>query len=171
MKSLSSFILEELNSNSITLKNLQATYIGPKTITIQVPKSYVESDIQIYLNDIWLDKLPGGKECDASDLFGSNIKNITDAEIEWEKIDTIENGSAEIEWDSSYDTSKRDDEMQVVQITNISYIIEFSQFVLESVTEETYEDKLNDIFNNTISDEYEYPFEITINTSDIIYRK
>ena len=54
-------------------------------------------------------------------------------------------------------------------IKNIKYIIVFTQFELVSVTTDTYEDKLNDVFENTVSDNYKYPFNITLNTDDLIY--
>ena len=75
----------------------------------------------------------------------------------------------DIAWDTNYDNNVKDEELQVVCIKNIKYIIVFTQFELVSVTTDTYEDKLNDIFENTISDNYKYPFSITLNTDDLIY--
>lgn len=180
MKSFSEYIKESLkesiDSNKVVLKNMQVKYSGPDNIAIQVPVSYSESDIQIYLEDIWLNQLPGGKEAECNEMFGSNIKNISDAYLEWYSIDTIEDSNTyDIEWDNSYGSSNSnnsdDTELHIVNIKNISYILEFTQFVLTGVTDETYADKLNDLFEQTVADNYKYPFELSINTANLIFRK
>lgn len=173
MKSLVYYIKEELNnSNNIILKNLQITYKGPENLAIQVPVSFTESDIQVYIEDTLMVKLPGGSEFKDNDIFGANnIKNISDAHLEYNSINNISGNNVQydIAWDSSYDTSLKDEELQVVNIKNIKYIIVFTQFELISVTTDNYKDKLADIINNTVNND-NLPFQITVNTDDLIYQ-
>lgn len=166
-------LFEDLDGdNVVVLQNLQATYKGPESLFIQVPKSYSESDIQIYLDDVLLKQMPGSQDQESTKLFGdNNIKNINDAHFEYDEMLEV-NSTAQtfdIAWDTNYDNNVKDEELQVVCIKNIKYIIVFTQFELVSVTTDTYEDKLNDIFENTLSDNYKYPFNITLNTDDLIY--
>ena len=166
-------LFEDLNGdNVIVLQNLQATYKGPESLFIQIPKTYSESDVQIYLDDVFLKQLPGGQDQEATKLFGdNNIKNINDSHFEYDEMLEVNTTTPtfDIAWDTNYDTNVKDEELQVVCIKNIKYIIVFTQFELVSVTTGTYEDKLNDIFENTLSDNYKYPFNITLNTDDLIY--
>lgn len=166
-------LFEDLNDdNSIVLQNLQATYKGPESLFIQVPKTYSESDVQIYLDDVLLKQMPGSQDQESTKLFGdNNVKNINDAHFEYDEMSEVSSSTQvfDIAWDKNYDTNIKDDELQVVYIKNIRYIIVFTQFELISVTTDTYEDKLNDIFENTLSDNYKYPFNITLNTDDLIY--
>ena len=166
-------LFEDLNGdNVIVLQNLQATYKGPESLFIQIPKTYSESDVQIYLDDVFLKQLPGGQDQEATKLFGdNNIKNINDSHFEYDEMLEVNTTTStfDIAWDTNYDTNVKDEELQVVCIKNIKYIIVFTQFELVSVTTDTYEDKLNDIFENTLSDNYKYPFNITLNTDDLIY--
>lgn len=172
-KTLIDYIKEDLDGdNVVVLKNLQATYKGPESLFVQVPKTYSESDVQIYLDDVLLKQMPGGQDQESTKLFGdNNVKNINDAHFEYDEMSEV-NSSAptfDVAWNTDYDTNIKDEELQVVYIKNIKYIIIFTQFELVSVTTDTYEDKLNDIFENTVSDNYKYPFNITLNTDDLIY--
>lgn len=172
-KTLIDYIKEDLDGdNVIVLQNLQATYKGPESLFVQVPKTYSESDVQIYLDDVLLKQMPGGQDQESTKLFGdNNIKNINDAHFEYDEMLEVNSTAPtfDIAWGTNYDNNVKDEEMHVVCIKNIKYIIVFTQFELVSVTTDTYEDKLNDIFENTVSDNYKYPFNITLNTDDLIY--
>lgn len=172
MKTLTEYIKEDLSSdNVVVLQNLQATYKGPESLFVQVPVSYSESDVQIYLDDTILKQMPGSADQESTKLFGdANTKNINDAHFEYDEMNQVEGQQVpNIAWDESYDSNVKDDEKIVVNIKNIKYILLFTQFELTSVSSENYKDKLNDLFNNTTNDNYNYPFNITINTDDLIY--
>lgn len=174
MKSLVQYIKEELNTNTVTLRNLQITYKGPENLFIQVPVSYSESDIQVYIEDTIMKKMPGGADNQSTDIFGSdNIKNISDAHFEYESINNISGSSSsyDIAWDNTYNPDLKDEELHIVCIKNIKYILIFDQFELLSVTAENYQNKLNEILNNSINNTDNLPFNITINTDDVIYQK
>ena len=83
-KTLIDYIKEDLDGdNVVVLKNLQATYKGPESLFVQVPKTYSESDVQIYLDDVLLKQMPGGQDQESTKLFGdNNVKNINDAHFE-----------------------------------------------------------------------------------------
>lgn len=177
MKSLSTYInehiSEDLNSdNIITLSNLQVTYKGPESLFVQVPTSYSESDVQIYLDDTLLKQMPGSTDQESTKLFGdNNIKNINDAHFEYDEMSEVNSTSQtfDISWDSSYDTNIKDEDLHIVFIKNIKYILLFTQFEMQGVTSENYKEKLEDIFENTINDNYKYPFNITFNVDDLVY--
>lgn len=177
MRTLRNYILEgllseELNENTVTLQNLQIPYNGPSNLYVQCPKTYNESDLQIYLEDTLLSKFPCGSDCECNDLFGDNIRNVNDVNFSWDKCDLVENSSTyDIEWVKDYDKSVEEEDLGTIYISNIKYNLTFSQFILSGVTDETYEDKLNDIVDSSTSDNYEYPFKISVNTSDLLYRK
>lgn len=172
MKSLVSYIKEELDTSNIVLKNLQIIYKGPENLTIQVPVSYSESDIQIYIEDTLMNKMPGGSEYAKNELFGdNNIKNISDVHFEYDSMDSVSGSNSvyDIGWDESYNPDLKDEELQVINIKNIKYILVFTQFELVSVTTDNYKDKLDEIIDNT-EDSDELPFKITVNTDDLIYQ-
>ena len=75
MKTLKDYIFETLDKSKV-LKDLTVKYDGPSELFIQVPEKMGESDIQIYLDDTLLPKLPAEASQKA---FGKNAKDITDA--------------------------------------------------------------------------------------------
>lgn len=176
MKRLREYVMEsyDKNRNTVTLRDLAIKYTGPSELSVQVPVSFSDDDVWIYLEDTMLGKLPGGKDAEATSLFGSNDRNIVDAHFEIEEIeygeDDASNAGQIIEWDKSYDPKKNAEDMKTAKIKDISYIIEFSKFEITGVTEETFKDKLGEIVNNTVSDNYDYPVELVVNTADITYK-
>ena len=78
MKSLQQFILEEYNDYRV--KNLEVPYIvNPKNdyIVFKTPEVWSEDDFQIYLQDMYLNDMPGGED-HTEDFFGTNADNIFD---------------------------------------------------------------------------------------------
>ena len=175
MKRLREYVMEsyDKNSNTVTLRDLVIRYTGPSELAVEVPVSFSDDDVWIYLEDTMLSKLPGGKDAEGTSLFGSNNKNIADAHFEIDEIEYAENGPAggnQIEWDKSYDPKKNAEDMKTAKIKDISYIIEFSKFEIIGVTGETFRDKLDEIVNNTVEGDYGYPIELVVNTANITYR-
>lgn len=176
MKSLKEYVREsyDKNSNTVTLRDLRLKYAGPSELTVAVPVSFSDDDVWVYLEDTMLGKLPGGEEAESTSLFGSNDKNIADAHFEIDGIeydDSDSSGAAQIEWNKSYEPKKNPEDMKTAKIKGISYIIEFSKFEMAGVTDETFKDKLDEIANNTVSDNYDYPIELSVNTADITYKQ
>ena len=79
MKSLVQILNEALDGTQ-TLNSLEVKWDGPEDLFIQVPESYGESDIQIYMDDTLLPLMP--VEADTKTL-GKNEKNITDEYFEY----------------------------------------------------------------------------------------
>lgn len=176
MKSLKEYVREsyDKNSNTLTLRDLMIKYSGPSELYATVPVSFSDDDVWIYLEDTMLGKMPGGGEAEATSLFGSNGKNIADAHFEIGGIEYDDSGApggVQIEWDKSYDPKKNPEDTKTAKIKDISYIIEFSKFEMVGVTDETFKDKLAETVNNTVSDNYDYPMELSVNTADITYKR
>lgn len=174
MKKLVDFIKESINKDSQVIdkefQNVKVIYDGPIDLFIKAPIKYSESDIQIYLEDICLNKLPGA-QTNASRFFGMNSSKISNRYFEYSSITVsqVENPTINIEWDNHYDQNAKDEDLVVFEIKNLKYIIEFDNFELKSVTEDNYEDVLNNIFTQTISNTHnKYPIEISLNTANII---
>lgn len=176
MKSLKEYVREsyDKNSNTVTLRDLTIKYSGPSELYVDVPVSFSDDDVWIYLEDTMLIKLPGGEDADSTSLFGSNAKNIADTHFEIDGIEydeSVSAGGTRIEWDKSYDPKKNPEDTKTAKIKDISYIIEFSKFEILGVTPETFKDKLGEIANNTVSANYDYPVELSVNTADITYKQ
>lgn len=175
MKSLKDYITESFRQNDSTaeFKNLKVTYAGPVELKVQIPVSYGDDDLQIYLDDTMMDKMPGGKESESTKLFGDNVNNIIDAHFEITEIEYTEDNSSTvpdvIPWDKSYAPKSNTEDMKTAVIKNILYIIEFSKFDLSGVTEQTYKETLEEIFENTVSDSYKYPISISFNKENMSY--
>ncbi len=174
MKSLQQFIIEAVDIYRLT--EVIATYfVQPDELIIQAPETYSESDIQIYLDDKWLNELPSS-DTKSHKLFGVNSKSISDAHFEY---DTFEHFDIEpkdyIEWDSKYDTSKSNNDdikLEYFRIKNLKYIITFNLFDLTGVDDDTVEEKLKDIFKAAESNNYnKYPIEIKFDEDSLEYRK
>lgn len=178
MKSLTQYVKEsyDKNTNTVALRDLVIKYGGPSELSVVVPTSFSDDDVWIYLEDTMLSRLPGGKDAESTSLFGTNDKNIVDTHFEIEEIvydeNTVTSGSQNmIEWDKSYNPKKNAEDMKTAKIKDISYIIEFSKFVMKGVTDDTFKDKLDEIINNTISEQYDYPMKLSVNTADITYKQ
>lgn len=171
MKELKKYITEKLytnNSDAKVLNDLTVKYNGPSDLYLQVPEKMSESDIQIYLDDTLLSKLPAeAKERD----FGKNAKNIVDTYFEYERME-VSNAvtqKADILWDEHYDQSMNGVSMQIVKITNIQYVIVFTTFELVDVDDDEVNDTLYKLFNGLIEKNDNIPFELVLNKDNITY--
>ena len=169
MKDLTDFIFEAMGIK--ILKDLTVKYDGPSELFVQVPEKMGESDIQIYLDDTLLPKLPAEANQDA---FGKNAKQITDAYFEYEKMEAA-NGTAQkadIEWDDHYDQSLNGTNMQVMRISEIKYVIVFDKFELENIdNDKETEEILYNLFNGLIGDDNkELPFTLSLNKDNINWK-
>ena len=173
MKPLITFIKEAVEQ--FRLNNVNATYIvQPEEIILQAPETYQESDIQQYMDDMWLNQLPSGQDY-SEKFFGKNNDNISDAHFEYDTFEHIDVEPKDyIEWDPKFDVKKTGDDVKLeyFKIKNLKYIITFDRFDMVDVTDDNVEEQLIKIFKATESnDENEYPIEIVFDEKNLEYRK
>ena len=173
MKGITQFILEAVDV--YRLNSVEATYnVQPDEIIIQAPETFQESDIQQYMDDMWLNQLPSSQDY-SEKFFGKNNDNISDVHFEYDTFEHIDIEPREyIEWDSKYDVKKSGDDIKLdyFKIKNLRYIIDFDRFDLVDVDDDNVEEKLIDIFRaSESSKENEYPIEIQFDEDALEYRK
>ena len=171
MKSLVEHMYEALNDTTV-LNKLEVKWDGPEEYFIQVPESYGESDIQIYLDDILLPQMPIENNIKA---LGKNEKELNDEYFEYESMEATQgtNQKADLEWDEQYDQSVNGTNMNVMRIKGIKYCIAFNKFTIEKKLDgdEATTDFLYDFFNGIGADTNdELPFEIVLNKDNISWK-
>ncbi len=176
MKSLKQFV-KEINE-AVEIYRLSSViakfFVQPDEIMFQAPETYSESDIQIYIDDKWLNELPTADKY-AKKFFGVNKDSIIDAHFEYDSFEHLSVEPKEyIEWDVKYDSKnvKDDVKLEYFKIRNLKYIIEFDTFDLTNASDDTVKDKLVEIFKAVESNNYnKYPIEITFDEDSLEYRK
>lgn len=171
---LHSFIMEQDLSNTV-VHDLKVIYNGPDNLYIEVPENYSESDIQIYMDDTLLTKLPANDNL-SEKFFGKNKDKIADVYFEYDSIDEAmgKDQTPDIEWDSRYDSKDSDEEnkLHIMCIHSIKYIILFDDFELIEVKEDDIKSELIKIFTNTNSSTINnYPFELIFDSKNIEYKE
>ena len=180
MKDIKNYILEHKINEAVDayrLNEVEATYlVQPEEIILQAPETYQESDVQQYMDDMWLNSLPSGQDY-SEKFFGKNNDSISDVHFEYDTFEHIDIEPKEyIEWDSKFDLKKtNDDEVKLdyFKIKNLKYIINFDRFDLTGVDDDNVEEKLIDIFTAAESNDAnkEYPIEIKFDKDSLEYRK
>ena len=176
MKTLKQFIKESLikeENEEFSINNVVVTYDCPSSFFIQIPSKYSESDMQIYLDDKLLNKLPGSPQF-AKNFFGKNAQNIIDAYFEYDSISEAmgKDQKADLIWDEKYDNSINDSsELTIYQISNLKYTIEFEKFsfnntINNTTVRKTFENLLQTTVSNYVN---KYPIEISLNNSNITF--
>lgn len=173
MKSITKYIRESVET--YRLNEIEATYnVQPEEIILQAPETFQESDIQQYMDDMWLNSLPSSQDY-SEKFFGKNNDSISDAHFEYDTFEHIDVEPKEyIEWDAKFDVKKTKDDVKLdyFKIKNLKYIIEFDRFDMVDVTDDTVEEKLIDVFKAADSSkENEYPIEIQFDEKSLKYRK
>ena len=171
MKGIIQYITEALEGTQV-IRSLEVKWDGPDDLFTQVPESYGESDIQIYLDDTLLGEMP--VEADEKAL-GKNAKEVTDVYFEYEKMEASQGTAqkADIEWDEHYDQSVNGTNMNVMHIHGLKYCAVFDKFTLEQAPED--EDGIRDIlfnlFNGMAEDvKKDIPFELVLNKENINWK-
>ena len=173
MKVFSQLIQESVEN--FRLNSVEATYsVQPEEIILQAPETFQESDIQQYMDDMWLNVLPSSQDY-SEKFFGSNCDNIVDVHFEY---DTFEHLTIEpkdyIEWNSKFDVKKTNDDVKLdyFKIKNLRYIISFDRFDMVGVDDDTFKDYLVNIFKATESNNAnKYPIEIVFDENSLKYKK
>ena len=168
MKSLVQILNEALDGTK-ELRKLEVKWDGPEDLFVQVPESYGESDIQIYLDDVLLPDMP--IEADPKAL-GKNEKQVSDEYFEYERMEASQGTSqkADIEWDEHYDQSVNGTNMNVMRIKGLKYCVLFDKFILENAPSEDddIKDLLYNLFNGMSSDDA--PIELSLNKDNIVWK-
>lgn len=173
MKGITQFILEAVDV--YRLNSVEATYnVQPEEIILQAPETFQESDVQQYMDDMWLNQLPSSQDY-SEKFFGKNNDSISDVHFEYDTFEHIDIEPREyIKWDPKYDVKKSGDDIKLdyFKIKNLRYIIDFDRFDMVDVDDDNVEEKLIDIFRVAESSkENEYPIEIQFDEDSLEYRK
>ncbi len=173
MKTFKQFILEAIDA--YRLNSVEVTYnVQPEELIIQAPETFQETDIQQYMDDMWLNALPSGQDY-SEKFFGKNNDNIIDVHFEYDNFEHLTIEPKEyIEWDAKFDVKKTKDDVKLdyFKIKNLKYIIEFDRFDMVDVTDDNVKEKLIDIFRSAESSKInEYPIEIQFDEDSLEYRK
>lgn len=173
MKTFKQFILEAIDA--YRLNSVEVTYnVQPEELIIQAPETFQETDIQQYMDDMWLNALPSGQDY-SEQFFGKNNDNIIDVHFEYDNFEHLTIEPKEyIKWDAKFDVKKTKDDVKLdyFKIKNLKYIIEFDRFDMVDVTDDNVEEKLIDIFRSAESSKInEYPIEIQFDEDSLEYRK
>lgn len=174
MKSLLSYILESVEI--YRLNEVEVTYfVSPDEIILQAPETYSESDIQIYISDLWLQDLPSNEKY-SKNLFGINHDSISDVHFEYDTFEHIDVEPKEyVKWESKYDlkNSNLDEvKLEYFRIKNLKYIITFDRFDMTDTNDDNVEEKLKDIFKASESNnDNKYAIEIHFDEKSLKYKK
>ena len=176
MKTLKQFIKESLiqeDGEQFVINNLVVRYDCPASFFIQIPTSYSESDMQIYLDDELLDKLPASTKL-SKKFFGKNSENIIDAYFEYDSIAQAmgKDQKADMVWDEKYDSNVKDSsELTIYQISNLKYTIEFDKFSFDNTINDTnVRETLENLMQTTVSNYVnKYPIDLSLNNSNITF--
>lgn len=179
MKSLKQFITEK-NSileafDTYRCKNLKVVfnllYNNSNIISFQIPETYSEDNFQIYIQDLYLNDLPGNS-FKTKDTLKNNVSNLFDTNFEYESYEKTEEEPKEyIEWKTDYDEHvSEDDKLVYVNLDTFKYIMSFDSFDLNSETEESVREDLNTIFKSmSIVDDENLPFDVIYNDEELDY--
>lgn len=157
------------------LNEVIATYtVQPEEIILQAPETFQESDIQQYMDDMWLNALPSGQD-HSEEFFGTNFENISDVHFEYDTFEHIDVEPKEyVEWNAKFDVKKTGDDVKLeyFKVTNLKYIINFDRFDMVDVNEDNVEEELVKIFKATESSKTnEYPIEIVFDEDSLEFKK
>ena len=162
MRGIREFIFERFDQKH--LENVKVSYdILPEIIYIEAPLNYSESDLQIYINDVASNNMPSSPE-NAKRLFGKNSGYIDDAYFEYDKFEHLNDSNTDnikinIKWDKQYDEKKTEKDLSIFKITNMKYVILFSDFDIYCETDDQIHETIDKIFKATDNDkvnDFEY---------------
>lgn len=173
MKSITEYIKEALSV--YRLNNVTVTYdVHPSTIILQAPATFSESDVQIYMGDLWLDKMPSNYQY-SSQLFGMNNDNIYDVYFTYDTFEhQIEKPESFIAWDSKFDAnaSNSDTQLDYFKITNVKYVISFDRFDLVDIKDDEVKGTLEKIFKSAESNNlHEWAVNIKFDKDNLKFNK
>lgn len=182
MKSLVSYILEEY-SKDIRVNNLKVTWQvrDPENykgeVLIQVPEDYSDDDIDNYLNDLLLEKMPSNKDL-AEQFFNVNKDNIIDARFEYDHKGCMRENKNHVtfEYDSNIDNKQKGSDDNLVRYTfiGLKFIMEFDYFDVINIEDDGLQDDLFNIFKQTVSSKtvqyFDDVIKLSLDEKDLEYK-
>ena len=169
MKSLKRFITEKYEN--IIIDNVKVVFdVFPEEFYLNAPENYSESDIQIYIGDVFLKELPADND-KYKNLLGKNSDNINDAYFEYDKFEHINDDIKELslKWDGHYDENNKS-ELNTFKLSKLKYIILFDEFEILDKNSEDVKEILNKIFLKFDSSRInKYPIDIKYNSELLEY--
>jgi len=177
MKSFVNYINEKLNIisekfNKKIVTNVVVQYDFPDyKFKLNAPDTYEESDIQQYLDDYILSKLPNNSDI-GKKAFGINFSFLSDAYFEYDKYEKLNSKLSDIdlEWNNEYanDNIDKDETLNTFILYNFKYIIKFDKF--DIMYDEDIKEELNNLFSSYESNNNNnYPIELKYNKDELLY--
>jgi hypothetical protein len=149
MKRIIDYIYESLTDMSVTDLSVEFN-TKLEQIIFEVPVGYTESDVQMYIGDKFLITLPA----DNNNLlyrWGVNKDHIIDAYFEYKTYDELDKNTEHTptyEWDSSFDTEKKETELKCIRISGLKYIIKFDKFLFKKEENQPIDEVIDKIFRS-----------------------
>lgn len=169
MKSITEYIKQILEAEEQTVTKIKKLIVkfttDPSSVTLVVPSNYGEADVQAYLDDVCLSVFPGMTD-ESKKVLGDNVKNISDAYFKYTGYVSSSTAPSviNIEWDSKYDDNNVSDEFTYFTLKNVTYNMEFSEFNLTNLKDdstESIDEALDTIFTSLESNATNsYPLDI-----------
>ena len=170
MKSLTRYITEKYNTKIVN--DLVVEYDSPKhKLYIDAPSTYEESDIQQYIDDYILSKLPNDSTI-GKKAFGINFSFISDAYFEYDKYEKLNRKLKDIdlEWNEEYanENVDQDEKLNTFILYNLRYILKFDKFNV--MYDDDAKQTLNDIFSSYESNDMnKYPIELKYKKEKLLF--
>ena len=170
MKTLQQAIREAYEEYKVF--DLEVPYkVSKETLSFEVPETYSEDDFMIYLQDMYIEYLPGNGS-NSEEFFGKNSENLFDALFEYEKYEKTDSKTDDfIEFDKSKDSKTQEYKSTYITVKNLKYIIKFDEFELKQEEYKDIKSTLVQIFKRCESSETNnYPISIKLDEYHIKYR-
>lgn len=153
-------------------------------IVMDAPGIWNESDIQQYLDDRFLNFMPGSSVTDDEDEkslaqvhFGVNADSIYDVYFTYEKFEHLSQAvsNSDMKYDPAYArgaTAKGDVKLECFKITGLKYVLKFNRFDMQDTDDSTVKDNIYKIFMAAASNDVNrYPLYVTMPDGGVEYEK
>lgn len=151
--------LNEDNDQNIKLNDFEVSWKvkDPQnrggTFILELPEEYQDEEVNQYLIDMFGESMPSNNTL-AKKYFGNNANNIIDARFEFEEKKEAKEGlHCTFEFDGSIDDKYKGetDHLKKYELTNLRYIIDWSEFDVINTSDDGLMYDLWDIFKRTKS--------------------
>ena len=151
--------LNEDNDQNIKLNDFEVSWKveDPEnrggTFILELPEEYQDEEVNQYLIDMFGESMPSNDTL-AKKYFGNNANNIIDARFEFEEKKEAKEGlHCTFEFDESIDDKYKGDtdHLKKYELTNLRYIIDWSEFDVINTSDDSLMYDLWDIFKRTKS--------------------
>lgn len=181
MKDIKTYIKENLINeeyNEFRVNEIVAVYKSVKPeLYFMAPENYNESDLEQYINDLWMEKMPSNEKY-STKFFGKNNDNIYDIYFEYDKYEHIPVDDSKdidveyVEFDSNTSAKNVSDDVKLdlFKLSNFRFIMKFDRFDIQDVTESNVGFTLKKLFKSVESNSYnKWPFEMKFDESKFSY--